>query len=338
MDKTAICNLARDLRSGVKSFSIEDKTYSSAEATDILRQALIDANGGSDKFDRKAFRRNKVEIFELIEELVPNIIQEGLTGDEFWMNYVDERNLALGDENVFEIPANTTFIVSEMADGIATPRRQRIGERTKLPVTTTLHGVRIYEEFTRFMAGRIDWNDLCARVAKSFQQEIWNDIFTAFNGITASTIGLNSTYVKSGTYDESALITLIAHVEAANDQPAVIVGTRAALAKVTAAVLSDEAKSNMFNEGFYGKLRGTPMIALKQKHIVGTDTFILDDSKIYVVAGGEKFVKYVTEGDAYIEDKPSTTNADMSIEYLMTTRYGIGIAFTGRFGQYTITG
>ena len=337
MDKNSIVELARDIRSGVKTFSIEDNTYTAAEATNVLREALKAANGGSYKLDRKTLRRNKVEIFEIIEELVPSIIVEGLSGNEFWMSYVDERNLALGDQNLFEIPANTLFVVSEMADGIATPRRQRIGEFTTLSITPTVHGIRIYEEFSRFMAGRIDWNELCSKVAKSFQQEIWNDIFTAFNGISASTIGLNSTYVKSGTYAEDTLVTLVSHVEAANDQAAVIIGTKAALAKVTTANLSDEAKTSMFNEGFYGKFRGTPMVALKQKHVVGTDTFVLDDSKIYVVAGGEKFVKFVNEGDTYIDEKPSTTNADMSIEYLMLMRYGLGIAFTGRFGQFTIS-
>jgi len=337
MDKNVVIDLARDIRSGVKTFSIEDKTYSAAEATNVLRQALIAANGGTFKLDRKTLRRNKVEIFEIIEELVPNMINEGLAGNEFWMNYVDERNLAKGDQNLFEIPANTMFVVSEMADGIAVPRRQRIGETTNLSITPTVHGIRIYEEFARFMAGRIDWNELCNRVAKSFQQSIWNDIYTAFNGITSDTIGLNSTYVKSGSYDGDALVQLISHVEAANDQNAVIVGTKAALAKITEASLSDEAKSSMFNDGFYGKFRGTPMMALKQKHKVGTDTFILNDSRVYVLAGGEKFIKFVNEGDAYVDDKPSTTNADMSIEYTMLMQYGLAIAFTGKFGQYTLS-
>lgn len=336
MEKNAIVSLARDIKSGVKTFSIEDNTYTAAEATDVLREALKAANGGSYKLDRKTLRKNKVELFEIIEELVPNIIKEGMDGSEFWMNYVDERNLALGDQNLFEIPANTMFVVSEIADGIATPRRQRIGEYTTLSITPTFHAIRIYEEFSRFMAGRIDWNELCNRVAKSFQQEIWNDIYTAFNGISASTIGLNSTYVKSGSYAEDTLVTLISHVEAANGEGAVVVGTKAALAKVTTAVLSDEAKSGMFNEGFYGKFRGTPMVALKQKHTIGTDTFLLDDSKIYVVSGGEKFIKFVNEGTTQIEEKPFTANADMTIEYFMLMKYGVGIAFTGKFGQYTI--
>lgn len=337
MDKKAIIELANDISRGVKTFEIDDKSYSATEATNVLRRALIDANGGSFKIDKKTLRRNKVEIFEIMEELVPNIIAEGLEGDEFWMTYVDERNLALGDRNEFLIPSNSLFVVSEIADGIATPRRQRIGETTSLSITTTIHAVRIYEEFSRFMSGRINWGDLCDKVAKSFQREIWNDIYTAFNGITANTLGLNETYVRSGTFDESELVELISHVESANDENAVIVGTKVGLSKVKGAELSDEAKKNMFNEGFYGKFRGTPMVSLKQKHKFGTDEFILDDNKIYVVAGGEKFIKFVNEGDTYIEDKPSTTNADMTVEYLMTMKWGLAVAFTGRFGQYTMT-
>ena len=127
-EKNSIVKLATDMLHG------KVETYDSKSSEDVLREALIAANGGSSKLNVKALRRNKVEIFEIIEELVPLMVNEGLKGDEFFMNYVEERNLAEGDKNEFVAPDNSTFIVSEIANGIATPRRQRIGEKTVVSV------------------------------------------------------------------------------------------------------------------------------------------------------------------------------------------------------------
>lgn len=338
-----IVNLAVDLMRGKQTFTIADqegveKTYSAHEAADILREALIDANGGSTKFDRKTLRRNKVQIFEIIEELVPVIIHEGLEGDEFWMNFVDERNIAYGDVNEFFVPDNSTFIVTKIADGIGTPDRQRIDHGRKVTIETTKHAVRMYDDFGRFMAGRIDWAALCEKVAKSFRQAIWDDIYTAFNGITNATLGLNSTYVYAGSYSATNLRTLIAHVEAATGETPVLVGTKAALALCEGAEKADSAKESMHNAGFYGMFEGTPMVMLKQKHRPGTDTFLLSDTVLYVVAAGDKFIKLVNEGDAYIDDRDQTRNADMTMEYFMTMDWGVGLVISGKIGKYSITG
>lgn len=338
MENNSIIKLALDITAGVQKFSVDGTEYNAKQATDVLRKALIDANGGSTKVDRKSLRRNKAEIFEIIEVLVPNLVKEGLVGDEFWMNFVDEKNLAAGDENIFYAPDNSTFVVSEIADGIATPRRQRIGKATSLNVTPQIHTIRMYDEFSRFMAGRIDWNELTERVSKSFQQEIWSDVYTAFSGISASTQGLSSTYVKTGSYSQDTLLELIEHVEAATGKKAVLVGTKAGLRKCTGSVISDEAKSAMYNEGFYGMFYGTPEVALTQRHKVGTDEFILSDSIVYVLASDDRFIKLVNEGDAFIEDNTTgTKNADMTVEFFMTMKFGVGILCAGKLGKYTIS-
>lgn len=337
MNATGIVKLALDLGRGVQTFNYDDKTYSASEAQEVLRQALINANGGSTKIDRKMLRRNKAEIFEIIEQLTDTIIHEGLQGDEFWMTYVDHVNVNLGDMNEFEAPDNSLFIVSEIADGIATPRRQRIGKSTKVRVETSVHAIRMYDEYSRFMAGRIDWTELCNRVAKSFDRELWNDIYAAFNGISATTVGLSETYVKTGTYNHDDLVTLIQHVEAATGERAVLIGTKLGLSKCEGAHMSDDARKNMFNEGFFGNFEGTPMVALKQVHVPGTDNFMLNDKTLYVVAGGEKFIKFVEEGEAYIDDRDVTRFNDKTIEYYMEKTWGVALMITGKIGKYTFS-
>lgn len=339
MNKDAIVRLGFDITRGAEKFTVGDVTYTQSEAVDVLRQALIDANEGSTKFDYKSLRRNKAAIFEIIEELISVIVQEGITGSEFWNSNVDYRNLKLGDKNAFYVDGNYDFVVCEVAEGNATPRRQRIGKNAKYEVKTVVHSVRMYDHFARFMAGRIDWANLCERVAKSFQQEIWSDIYTAFGGVTATDIiGDSTTYLKTGSYDEATLIDLVEHVEASTGATATIYGTKAALRNVTTSITADSAKEDLYNQGYIGKFYGTNVYALKQVHKSGTDTFVLQDNVIYVVAGDDKFIKFVDEGETIIDDRDFTMNSDSTMEYRMTQKWGVAIAFSSKgFGRYTIS-
>lgn len=334
----AIVRLAIDLIHGKQSFSYNEKTFDASEATDVLRKALIDANEGSSNFNWKSYRRNKTQIFEIIEELVPVIVHEGLQGDEFFMNFVDERNLALGDTNEFVVEDNTTFIVTKIANGIATPDRQRIGHARKVPVATSMHAVRAYEEFARFMAGRINWNELCDKVALSFKKAIWADIYAAFTGISSSTLGLSSDYVIGGSFTAAKLHTLIDHVEAATGKSATIVGTRAALAQCEGTEKADSAKESMHNAGFYGMFDGTPMVMIRQQHQAGTDTFLFDNNTVYVVASDDKFLKLVMEGETIVDDRDFTANSDMTLEFRMLMAWGVGLVISGKIGKYVIGG
>lgn len=333
-----IANLVNDLLAGVKTFNFEDKQYSENEAVEVLRQALYAANGNSYDINRKAIRNNGAAIFTIIEEMVDLITNDGLKGNEFFMKYLDNINVKKGDKNEFWVPDHSTFVVAEVADGIATPRRQRIGKRTKVSVTTTIHEIRMYDEFSRFMAGRIDWNQLVKMVTDSFNQDIWNSIYATFKGITSSTVGLNSTYVQTGTWDEDTLLTLIGHVEAATGKKAVIVGTAPALRKIASSTLSNAGKERIENDGFVGMFYGTPEIAIPQVHKQGTDTFVMEDDAVYVIATDEKFIKFVQEGDTFISEKDQHANADMSIEYRVEMQYGTGIYFIEKsVGKYTIS-
>ena len=334
MKHADIVRLALDIYKGTAVVPTE---FSDKNPEEVLRAALIELNGGSSTFDYKNFRRNKVEIFEIIEEIIPVIVNDGLQGDEFFMNLVDERNIALGDLNEFVAEDRTMFVVAEMADGIAIPRRQKIGEKTSVTIPTTLYGVRIFDDLSRFMAGRIDWNAMIDAVARSYRAEILNKVYTVFAGISSSTPGLNNTYVTGGTYDEEALLELVEHVEAATGMEARIVGTKAALRKCATAIVSDSAKDDYYGIGYYGKLAGVPMVGVKNRHRVGTDTFIFPDNKLYVLASDDKPIKFVTEGEAFIIEKDGTTNSDLTLEYLYTEKVGVGLLVSDKLGIYQIS-
>lgn len=309
--------------------------YSVNDTQETLRQALIEANGGKTTLNIKDVRAGKCEkVFAIVEELVNVIHEEGLKGDEFFMNMVEDRNEALGDSPKFHIERECLFAVADIAEGTQGVRRQRLEAGTDITVNTQLRAIKIYEELNRVMAGRIDFNKFVDTVGKSFTKQELDAAYEAFVGMFAKT---QAPYIVTGTYDEEKLLDLIEHVEASTGESAVIVGTRKALRKIKTAVMSSSAKEDVYAMGYLGKLAGTPLVAVKQRHATGTDDFILDDNVLYVFAGDTKPIKRVTEGEVTMLMGDPMTQADLSQEFLMMKRTGLAVIFDRDFGAYKMS-
>ena len=330
-DKNSIIKLALDMCKN--RVNTEFATNDKEEQARVLREALIEANGGSSKLSYKAMRKN-VALFEIIEEiLVLNDIQ-GFENNAFFEQFVDFRNVALGDQNSFYTPDNSLFLVNETAEGVGATIRQRINKGTYQTIPTKLQTIEAYEELNLLLAGRIDIVEFVERMRKSFMHKRLEGIYTTFyNGIN----GLPAAFKVTGSYDEGNLLDLVAHVEASTGGNAIIVGTKKALRKVATAIVSEDAKERHNQLGFYGVFNGTPMMSIKQAHKVGTHEFAITDNDIWVLTSNEKPVKFVTEGDAIFEQGNATDNADRTVTMLAGERYGMAIVLNQLYGQYRIS-
>lgn len=316
--------------------------YSVGQSQDVLRQALVDANGGSTVLDYKKIRDGKCAgLFTLIEEILSRTVVEGLQGDEFFNAFVDFRNVAEGDQNLFVVEDSNLFVVAEAADGTQGIRRQRLGGATETSIPTSLKVVRIYEELNRVLAGRVDFNTFINKVAESFRQKLLNDIYSLWSGATAAQLGGVTYFPAAGSYDEDDLLDLISHVEAAaGGKQATIVGTKKALRNLKESIQCDGAKDELHNLGYYGKFYGTPVVAVPQRHKVGTDEFVMDDDTITIIAGDDKPIKVVYEGNPIVLMGDPMSNADFTQEYLYGEKYGMGIVLAGGnagIGRYEMT-
>ena len=310
--------------------------YSVDDSMEVLRQALVEANGGSTKLDYRAIRDGKCNgLFAIVEEIINKTVIEGLPESCPLFDYVDYRNLAEGDTNIFEIRDNGLFVVSDIADGTQGLRRQRLTGGEEITVKTQLKGIKIYEELRRVLAGRVDFNELIDKVAESFQKKINNDIYAA---VKAGFDGLISPYKESGSFDESKLTAIIDHVEAATGKKAFILGSKQAVRKITGVKGADStsAKEDLYAMGYFGHFYTTPIIVMENAHKVGGTDFVLGND-LYIVASDDKFVKFVTEGDTLIIPGDALGNADLSQEYFMAERYGISVVFAEAFGEYALS-
>lgn len=94
---------------------------SKKEANDKIREVMfevlgVDANA-SKKEMRKAMRRNQVAVYEVIEELIPNLLRTGWQENPFFEQFVDYRSMDEGDTNEFYVADECILTVSKLSGG-----------------------------------------------------------------------------------------------------------------------------------------------------------------------------------------------------------------------------
>ena len=308
------------------------KDYSVADSQEVLRKALIKANNGKTTMDMKAIRDGECRgLFSIIEVAVEKISEEGLKGDEFFTNFIEDRNIALGDSNIFHSKKNCLLTVADVAEGTQGIRRQRIESGEDITIKTQLQAIKVYEEINRVLSGRVDFNDLIRLCSESFTKHDLDAAYAAFGDMITK---LSAPYMQTGTLDADKLLDLVEHVEAATGDTATIIGTRKALRKIPDIDGSDSRKESIYSMGYAGRLAGVPLVAMKQRHKIGSTEFILPDNTLYVIAGQPKPIKRVTEGTVTMLQSDPMKNADMSQEFLLMKRTGLGVVMDRDFGAY----
>lgn len=305
--------------------------YSVKDGSDAIRAQILEAMG-TQEWDVYKFQQNKFEVYRILSEAITVALAEMTLGK--YNDWVEYKDLALGDTVEFYIPNTDLFEVGYVADGTNQMRRQRIVNK-KLAMSGFPLGIKVYEEFLSFMMGRVDWAELVRRAAASLDYKlseiIVKQIEKAYNG-------LDSKYVKTGSFNEDELVDLVQRVEAKTGQKCTIFGSKKALTKIrqgVGAILSANDKEDIRNHGFVTLLHGTPVIEIPQV-LDKNDNYALKDDMLFVIPNGDtKMVKLGFEGDAYIyEVQDPATRMDQALEYLITRRVQIGIVKANYYGVY----
>lgn len=325
----------------VDSYKGKIENYSTEKTQEALRNMLVQVNNGSTKVDYRAIRDGKCNgLFSLLEEILGATVHDYLSDDVFYNTLVDVRNVEEGDSLTFVAQDSTLFYVADVANGTQGIKRQRLAGATEVTIPTTMKMVRIYEELNRVLSGRIDFNEMIDRVALSFNNKLVEDIYSLWVDATSDDLGGSIYFPVAGSYDEDTLLDLIAHVEAAaGGQTATIIGTKKALRNLESSILADSAKEDLYNNGYYGKFYGSPVIAIPQRYKTNTTDFILDDNVLTIIAGDDKPVKLVYEGDPLVITRDASLNADLTQEYVYGEKYGLGLVLAGGnagIGKYVI--
>lgn len=320
--------------------------YSFREAQETLRQALIEANGGSTKIDYRAIRDGKCNgVFSLVEEIIKNTVEEGIQSNPIFDALVEYKNVAEGDAPVFDVYDDTLFYIDKVARGTQAIRRQRLGGVNQITIPVNVHAIRIYEELDRILSGRADFNEMIDKVAKSEENMIMNEVYDLFANATSADFGgvyiIPNVGSAAGSYNETTLLEIIEHVEAAaGGKTANVIGTKAGLRNLMNGITApaEVAKEDMYNDGYIGKFYGSNVIAIPQRHKIGSTNFVYNDKMIAILASSDKPIKLVREGEPLIIPRDPALNMDLTQEYFMAEKWGTGIVMNGNsgIGKYTI--
>ena len=97
----------------------EVQEYSAKEANkkivEKFRAALGISENDRPQAVKRAIRANKDLVFTLIEETIEEMIVSGWMENPFFMQFVDTKNLALGDENDFYVEDDSILSVSKVS-------------------------------------------------------------------------------------------------------------------------------------------------------------------------------------------------------------------------------
>jgi len=341
-DYEDFCALMKD--AGMKIYN----GVTSKEANDKIREVFNAVLGLDEKSTRKeirrAIRRNKNEIFEIIEDTIDALIIGGWGENPFFNEFVEYKSADFGDSNSWYTPDNTILIVSDVSGGHHDIIRQKLGAGESFSIKTQWYACKIYTEFELFLAGRVDWAGFIQKVYEAFDNKISALVYAAFSS-AGSKIPNSSQFVKSGTLVKNTLVTLLEDVGAANPGKEVIMmGTKSALSQLDAledvAWISSSMKEERHTMGRQGIWQGTRLVEIPQVFAPNdTTTKLVANNKLWVlpVDSANKFVKVYDEGEAMIKEiSDGTTNMDMTMEYEYQRKMGVAAIFVKYFGIYTI--
>lgn len=317
-----------------------EKKEADAKIVEVFRGALGLGEHPTQKEVRQALRRNQALVFDIIEETVQSLLVSGWGNDPFFMKYVDQRNLALGDKNEFITEDDSIMSVMRVAGNHHDIIRQRLGAGESMSVTTYWCAIKTYSEFERVLTGAEDFATYVNKMYEAYDLYIKNTIFDTMVGYANA---IPATWKRTGSLTDVGLREFCQLISTATGMPVRIMGTRAALANVTAlqnaSFISNEMKNEHYRTGTLGMWEGIELVEIPQVFVrkqIGT--YALDNSLLWIMpASEEKWIKLVNEGDTQlrtINDKD--TLMDMTYEQEMQTKLGVSIMMNSTFGVWDI--
>ena len=298
---------------------------------------------------RKAIRKNQQVLFDLIEEVVPNLLQSGWQDNPFFNEYVEVKNIDIGDQNVFYTEDETILSVSKVSGNHWDIDRQRLGKGASFSVATSWYGIAIYSEYERLLTGAEDFATFVTKLYEAVDRFVNESIYQAFCDAAEKLPGGASgagQWVKTGALDAAAkdkFMTLIEDVQMATGMDVVIMGTKSALMKLEGMQdinwVSNDMKVERNTTGRIGYFEGIRLVELKQGfRLNDTTNRLINDKQLFIMPTGDnKFVKLVNEGQPEMRQvNDNTTNLDMTYDYRYMFKMGVAVMIGLRFGVWNI--
>lgn len=314
-------------------------SVSKSERDEAIRVELLNALG-IEKFEKKAFRKawreNKNKVYAIIEEVANQIMIDGdYQKNAFFNQFVEVRNLALGDKPEFYVEGVNELIVSEFSGSHFDLRRQRVDVGQSFTPSMRDFGIKVFEYYERVASGRASIENLVSLIVGSIDKKL-ADLSQATFAVAMDK--LPTIFKVTGTYNEDNILTMLAHLEATNGAKPTLIGTATAIRKLQGVVdvkFSDKMKDQRNENYILPVWNGYTCMEIAQGHRLGTLDFTMPANKVYAICGNDtKVVKLLLEGDTEVKEiSDGTENADRSLETAVTFKAGCSVCYNKMLGS-----
>lgn len=333
-EEQQVCNLALDLARN--EFSLEGEV-TKRDLEQKLRDTINnDILGGNTLF--QAYRRNKIVLFEIIEQIVTTAIGENVLDSPFINEFVEVKNRALGDNTAFYSEGGMLSVASFAGNHWDTNRQSiDLGEEFTLP--KEWYYVHVYDELERFLLGVSSLDKLVDKVYKSINKYIQDRIYAQFQNVAHS---VPAEFSASGNTEE-ALGDLCDLVQAAGGYSSLtIAGTKAALRHLVNVVpdktFADSQKEAKAATGTIGEWEGNKLMVIPQTLKSGTFELALSKNQVFVMGADAKPIKLEFIGDTRTVEYNAQNTNDMTEGLQIQTQIGMGMLLPNYFGCFTFAG
>ena len=333
--QSEIFDLALDLYRGDFSRHIDETKVTKKDLENHLRDLINnDMLGGKTLY--QAVRRNKVELYEIVEELVNVTINEDILNSPFIDAFVEVKNRGLGDRTDFYAEGGLLVVATNAGNHWDTDRQLLdLGEVVNLPKEWIY--IHVYEDLERFLLGIMTFDKMMDKVYKSLNKYIQDRLYAQFNAIANA---VPAAFTGSGN-TEAALGDVVDLVQAAGGYASMtIAGTKAALRKLAAAVpdkmFANSQKEAKAQTGAIGEWEGNTLMIIPQTLKSGQLQVALSDSDVFILGADVKPIKLEVFGDTRTKSNTDgQENNDMSIDAQIQVKLGIGLICGQAFGKFT---
>lgn len=323
------------MKAAAQATSTKNYNYKGEEMTASALNAALRDELNSLAGDYNSYRRNQVELFELMEETLDFIVPARIA--DAYQQFAETKTFKQGDRPIFRIKGlgrkrAKQFITRVGLAGLY--ETFKLGE-TWFEVKTSAIGGAAHVGFEEFLDGRVDFAELVQLVMEGMDELIYKEIAKAMMASINQLPAANQGTING--FNEQLMDRLVS-VAAAYGTPTIYCTREFAVRMVPQeGWVSDAMRDARWSVGYLADYKGTRVVILPQTFTDETNaTKAIDPGYAWVIPsdGNTKPVKVAFEGTLHMKD---IENYDWSHEIHFYQKVGVGVIMTNNICVYKDT-
>lgn len=299
----------------------QDVKFSAEEIHSAVKEELQKLGGTYNQF-----QRNKLTIFELIQETVDEVLPKRVFDslDQF----VDVYNLKNGQKKYFTkregYQRGRNFVTRVSHAGVYEVFKL---DRSSFEISTEAHGAAVQISVEEVLEGRIDFGELMDLITDGFEISMYKEIARQMLSLKSNTILPKNNLMTANGWDPRGFHSLLG-IARAYAEPTIFCSYMFAADMIPHMhAITDRQKEEIQSKGYIGTYMGAKVVILPTSFYEtsneGGENLTFPPGLAFIIPTGMvKPIKVVFEGDMVIRE---FENRDFSSEIQMYKKYGAAL-------------